>query len=215
MAILHDEKRKDSTADYACTGGYGYGGAHWYNCRVTFHEEFHKANLRAANPTREFFYKLKNGQDIKGIMSVLNEVEEKLKLGQDDQLQLWSVDDAKSMPVYRIAASEWWFDAVRFTLLTCLIRECRGTLEKTITEGKSAYEYNGNYLKATEEAVRAFVDGATFYHGEKYNGWCNTFQKLSKPLVENLLKKEPSEKKTVSACYHLGWPYYDLPLMKR
>jgi hypothetical protein len=190
--IFHEEIKKVPDVLYGSYSGsfLPVGSTVWIGCRVTFHRD----------ATTGFYYKFKY-QKWEDIKTTINEAEVHLGLSEPDQLRFHPTNEED---VIYCEPSEWWLDPIRFTLLTVLLREAKNNLRNSLDAGY--------FLSLTKAAAERFLDGAVFYHGDKFDGWLNEFMR-----TENLtkLQKTPSANETVRVCHHIGWDYHPMKLMKR
>src|SRR4051812_13036743 len=105
MAVLVDKKIKSPQGYHPSLGGF-WTDNQWLTCRVTFQDRIGK------NGDKSFFYREKSTNSL---VKVITEVEELLKLPEKYQVRFTTTDQ---QGYWKIEPGEWWFDPVRFTLLT-------------------------------------------------------------------------------------------------
>lgn len=200
MSQLFSEIKKTDNANYVGSPGNfkPFMTGTWELCRVTFHEAYYKLCNIVKKPPG-FIYVHKAGQSNDSLHALLSEVENKIGLAVEDQVTLTPTQHNTAV---HVMPSEWWNDPVRFTLLTCLLRDNAGTVEKT---------KEGRYMKPTSAAFDRFLQGNTFYHYDTYQGWLNSLRGDKASKMQN----KPYEKDVCLVEHHIGWTKYPIKLARR
>lgn len=188
------------------SGCYSKG---WQSCRVSFHENYDVARIKAAEgnwgEVPGFYYCPAGAhQTIDSLVGLLSEVEK--AAGCSDAGLTISPGVKGSLFV---APGEWWSDPIRLTLLSILLRSAGDNIEQTIK--------NHNYLKQTERAVRHFLAGHTFYKSGTYDGWVYAFgpSRAGNEDPGVFLDGKPAPLEEVGVSQHPGWTRRQWRLAKK
>lgn len=170
-------------------GGLSHNGINWYGCREEFYDNFIDQTL--------FHYRLKNKQTTEEIISIFNEFERLMKITESFKIrktiiQCFNLKDEKYDCAINIdIKNSWWRETIRFNLLTIILRDAQDNWEKT---------KNGQYCTKGKIILEHFMNNNIYFHGDVFTGFLNT--------ITQELKKEPSGRKSVPACFHAGWKFH-------
>lgn len=197
MATLHKEPKIHPHIYSGSSDQLRPHGGSWYDCRVSFHDgyEHHQSH------GKPFFVSPAKPIDL--LMGGLDFLEDKL-VPADQRINVYPTNHTNT---YEVNLSEWWLDPIRFTFLTCWMRDWNGNLDQMLAAGK--------YFGASPKAVRHFLAGNVFYQLGRYDGWVISMGDSYSPFtldalppfitLEEKLKDKPGPTKDVSVVHHPGF----------
>lgn len=143
----------------------------WYDCREIFHADYPKANHIFINHKKGAFTKIKKYMES---LELLLQVKRK-------SICCKTVKKTCTL----IILSSFWYEEIKFSLLTLLIRVC--CYNNIFFFSKKVF-YHCKYLHTTKNAVKLFMSGRTVYNGEMFS-WYEQFKYLTIKECKELLKQ--------------------------
>lgn len=142
----------------------------WYDCREIFHADYPKANHIFVNHKKGIYSKLK---------SFIESIEAQLGIKNKSKI-FKTIKKTCTL----IVISNFWYEEIKFSLLTLLIRVC--CYNRLVLYSKKIF-YHCKYLHATRNAVKILMSGRVSYTGDMFS-WYEQFKHLTMKDCKDLLK---------------------------